>query len=331
MKKVAMIMAGGQGKRFWPISTKEKPKYLQNIISKDNMLNETINRLKNIININDIYIMASKVSYKYIIESIDKEFNKENIIVEPISKNTAPCIIYFTHFIKQKYDKVKIFVTPSDHYIEKINNYYENINQAFIKADNKGIVTIGIIPDRAATGYGYILYKDDKVEKFVEKPSYEQALEYFKNGNYYFNSGMFIFNADTLLSIAKKLSSDIYNDLVHNNIENGYKYCRSASFDYEIMERADTIYMIKGQFVWNDIGSWDSVHDLEKKDANKNYCNGKLIAIDSRNSYIQTSKKNVAIIGVDDIIIVETKDNLLICKKDQAQKVKDVVDTIEKR
>jgi len=331
MKKVAMIMAGGQGKRFWPVSTKEKPKHLQNIISKDSMLNETISRIKKIIDIKDIYIMTSKISYQYIIENIDKKFDKENIIVEPVSKNTAPCIIYFTNFIKKKYDEVTILVLPSDHYIDGVNNYYKNINQAFVKADNYGIVTIGIKPDKPDTGYGYILYKNNKVEQFVEKPSYEQAIQYLKDGNYYFNSGIFVFKAKTLLNIAKKLSADIYNDLVNNSIEYGYKYCRSVSFDYEIMERTDIIYMIRSQFKWIDIGSWDRVYDLEKKDSNNNYSNGQLIAIDSVNSYIQTSKKNVAIIGVDDIIVVETKDNLLICKKDQAQKVKYIVDTIEKR
>jgi len=331
MKKVAMIMAGGQGKRFWPVSTKEKPKHLQNIISQDSMLNDTISRIKKIIDIKDIYIMTNKISYQYIIENIDKEFDKENIIVEPVSKKTAPCIIYFTNFIKQKYDEVTILVLPSDHYIDEVNNYYKNINQAFLKADNYGIVTIGIKPDRPDTGYGYILYKNNKVEQFIEKPSYEQAIQYLKEGNYYFNSGMFVFKAKTLLNIAKRLSADIYNDLVNNSIEYGYKYCRSASFDYEIMERADTIYMIKSQFIWSDIGSWDRVYDLEKKDINNNYSNGRLIAIDSINSYIQTSKKNVAIIGINDIIVVETKDNLLICKKDQAQKVKYIVDAIEKR
>lgn len=331
MKTVALIMAGGAGERFWPLSTKEKPKHLQSIVTNEIMLNDTINRVKKNIDINDIYIMTNENQIDNLKKLIVNDFLDENILIEPMSKNTAPCIIYFSKYIRDLFNEATILVVPCDHYILKEDIYTKNISDALkLAKDEDAIVTIGINPSYASTGYGYIEFNDNRVISFKEKPNLETAKKYIESDTYYWNSGIFMFKVEVLLEKAKKHCKDIYENIMNYPIKEAFKRCRSSSIDYEILEKSSNIKMVKGEFIWNDIGTFDVVHEVAIKDENNNYCNSNLVSISSNNSYIRTSKKNVAIIGLNDIIIIETENELLICDKSKAQDVKKVVALLEK-
>ena len=259
-----LIMAGGKGTRFWPKSTEEKPKQFINLIDDKTMIQLTIDRIRNIVPIEKIFVATGEKYIELLKEQIP-DLPDRNIIVEPVGRNTAPCILLASLYIKQIYNDCNIAVLPSDHLIKNKKDYIETLKKAneYIENNKNAIVTIGITPDRPETGYGYIKYnkmeKKDivKVEKFVEKPNLEIAKQYLKSKEYLWNAGMFIFNIDYMLEELENNYNEtykllqtlpnIYDENYNDKLNEIYPKCESISIDYAVMEKSKNIYVIRSE------------------------------------------------------------------------------------
>ena len=345
----ALIMAGGKGERFWPLSTDEKPKQFLRLLGKETMIQMTINRLKNLIPIERIFVVTGE-RYVDLVKEQLPELPNRNIIVEPIGKNTAPCIALSAFQIEKYYKDATIAVLPSDHLIRNEVEFRNVIAAAdrFIEENEESIVTLGIKPDRPETGYGYI--KCDKtysivnglkikdVDMFVEKPNQEKAEEYLEDGNFLWNGGMFVWKAKNILRLTKKYLKNTYDVLkeitcaseeeYEEELKNNYNFVDSVSIDYSIMEKADNIYVIPSEFGWDDVGTWYSVERYRDKDENNNVCVGNIVNINSKNNIIVGKNKPVIISGLDDIFVVESDDVILIGKKDDIKDIKKIKNAV---
>ena len=348
-KTYGVIMAGGGGTRFWPLSRQKKPKQLLNLSGKDLMVNETIDRLAYTIPTKDIFIVTNQSQAEVMVEAVNGRVAKDHVLSEPSARNTAACIGYAAVEIIKKYGDGIMVITPSDAYIRDTKEFSRIIEEAVGVAEKtKKLVTIGITPTFAATGYGYIKYnKEDETEaktvvKFKEKPDLEKANEYVQSGRYAWNSGMFIWKASVILEKFGQYIPDIYDDLMkikdamqtekeEETIEKIYPEIRKISVDYAIMEPSAAngdVLVIPGEFGWNDVGSWDMMNVLNDEDENGNVTVGDTIAIDTTNSVISSSGRLICAVGVDNLIIVETPDAVMVCPKDRAQDVKLIVDRL---
>ena len=348
MKTYGLIMAGGGGTRFWPLSRKRVPKQLLNLDGKEVMLNETIDRLDGVVEKENIFIVTNEEQVE-LTKSITKERVLDNhILSEPSARNTAACIGYGAIEILKKYGDGVMCILASDHYIRDEETFKEVLKKAVETVEETdGLVTIGIKPTFPSTGYGYINNEEiqgkeyKKVLEFVEKPDIDRANEYIQSGNYSWNSGMFVWKASTILKYFERLLPDIYDKLMiiketmgtaseYEVIKAIYDTIPKISIDYGIMERADNVYMLEGDFGWNDIGSFDALPALYTSDENGNVVRGESVLIDARGNIIIGHDKLIACVGVEDLIVVETSDALLVCKKDRAQDVKEVVAALER-
>ena len=356
MKSYAIVMAGGVGARFWPYGTSRLPKqFLPIADSDDTMLQLTIKRLKDIVPMDRIFIITNKQYIDLVKKQLPK-IPKENIIGEPVGRNTAPCIGLASTILKQFDEKAKMFVLPADHLIENVDEFTKVVNTGlkFVEKQD-AIVTLGIVPSHPETGYGYIQFIEDayyhadgngteifKVKTFAEKPSLDVAKVFLESGDFLWNSGMFIFRADTILNQMEKFLPDLYHALnkiekaihTHNyqkTLDQVFAEIKSISIDYGVMEKAKNVYVIKADFKWSDLGSWDEVYRLRAKDKNNNAVIGDTFIKDSKNNLIMSSKGFVGVIGADDLIIINTKDGLLVCKKDRTQEVKEIVDFLKRK
>ena len=340
-----LILAGGSGSRLWPLSRELYPKQLLNIQTSESLLQSTFLRLKDCIQPANIISMTGikhLSNVKYQLSSI-----AENPVVlsEPISKNTAPAIILGAKYITEvsKSDPV-ILVVPSDHKINNTKLFTDTVKAGEKIAEQGYIVTFGIKPSYPETGYGYINTSDKKisdgyiVNKFVEKPDEKTAEKYIEDGNYYWNSGIFMFKASVLLNEASKYAPEIYENLKNFDFTESsdipyteFDKMPSISIDYSIMEKSDKIALVQLKSDWNDLGSWKSIYDVSKKDENGNVKIGHVIDEGSRNSFVYSSSKLVATIGLEDIVLVETEDAILACKADKTQDVKKIFDTLKKQ
>ena len=333
----ALIMAGGKGTRFWPKSTENMPKQFLNLIDEKTMIELTYERLLKIIPSERIFVITGE-KYKGIVEKQLDTLPKRNIIVEPTGRNTAPCILLACMYIKQIYENATVAVLPSDHAI-KNNDEFCNILQIandYVENKNKkAIVTIGITPDRPETGYGYIKYvksndKVIKVERFVEKPDIETAKKYLQDGNYLWNAGMFIFNVDNMLDELKENYSG-YQTLkelpkieeanYESKLKEIYEKCESISIDYAVMEKSKNIYVIPGDFGWDDIGTWLSLLRYIKPDNEQNYIKGNVTTYNSKNNIVYSGQKKVILLNAEDIFCIDSDDFLVIGNKDSLKDV----------
>jgi Mannose-1-phosphate guanylyltransferase len=342
----AVIMAGGKGERFWPESRKSKPKQFLNLIGNESMIQATVRRINKLIPYDNIYIVTNEM-YKNLVKKQLPMLSDENIIIEPLAKNTAACIGLACAFISKKDSDASIVVLPSDHLIKNETGFLNIVDIGFEKArTGNNLVTLGIKPNYPETGYGYIKHEEVdkdltcKVECFVEKPNMEKAIEYIKSGNYLWNSGMFIWTVETIMDSFKQYMPDLYwsiekikgsigtnkQDLV---IKEEFMKLESISIDYGVMERADNIYVIPCDFGWDDVGSWTSLERLNPQDELGNVVKGKIISIDTRDCIVKGDKKLIATIGIEDLIVVDTEDAILICKKDRAQDIKQLINEIK--
>lgn len=348
MKKTALIMAGGAGERFWPKSRKNMPKQFLNLIDDEkSMLQLTVDRMRHLMDIEDIFI-ATNVEYKDIVKNQICDLPIENIICEPCKKDTLPCIGLGAMHIQKKYDDALMIVLASDHLIKNTSLYIDTLKDACEVAEQgQNLVTIGIVPDYPETGYGYIKFdkntklgKSYKVECFTEKPSYEIAKEYVASEEYLWNSGEFVWKCSTILDGIKTYESDTYNHLLfiqskigtqeyEKELLENFAKCNAISIDFGIMEKAKDIYILNGAYGWDDVGSWLSVDRLQKHDENGNAFKGKVIAIDNRNVLIQGGDRLIATVGLEDIIIVDTYDALLVCDKNSVSDIKKIVSIIK--
>lgn len=339
-----VILAGGSGTRLWPLSRADFPKQFLKLGKKQSLLQNSVERALLVSKPEDVYVITNK-SYKFLVKDQLNSINpllSKNIILEPVGRNTAPAIALVMKFIEEKNNSKEddvIVITTSDHLITPEKVFAEHLFEAEKMAQKGFIVTFGIKPDKPETGYGYIkadkdnILKGFKVDKFVEKPNEETAQKYVESGEYYWNSGMFAFKPSVMTLEFEKhcpeLSKILKNSL--NHILENFNQCPSISIDYAIMENTDKAAILPMDLNWSDVGSWDSLFELVKKDTNGNSITGDVIAINTENSYIYGEKRLITTLGVKNLVIVETDDAILIAEKGEAQKVKEIVNLLKEK
>ena len=344
-------MAGGSGTRFWPLSRKEKPKQLLNLSGKDVMLNEAIDRLSTITSKDNIFIVTNAKQVPPVKAVTKNKVREENILSEPEARNTAACIGYAAVEILKRHGDGIMVITPADHYIKNVPELTRLFNLAATTAERTNkLITIGISPTYPSTGFGYIQSENHDSEvkpvlSFKEKPDLKTAEEYIASGDYTWNSGMFIWKASVIMEKFKEFVPDIYDDLIEiqaaigtekeqETINEIYPNIRKISIDYAVMEpssQKNEVLVIPGDFGWNDIGSWDMLDVLHTTDENGNISIGDVIQIETSNTYIYSTSRTVTALGVEDLIVVETPDAVMVCRKDNAQDVKKIVEVIKNK
>lgn len=353
MNKFATILAGGGGTRFWPLSRQELPKQLLNISGTDIMLNDTIDRFDGVIPLENTIVVTNQSQAALLESIIHTSVPQGNILVEPVARNTAASILYAALFIEKNYGDSLMVVLPSDHHIMDKPAFKKTLAQACAVAiETKKIVTIGIKPTFPSTGYGYISHLDEPsminpcnvydVAEFVEKPNFQTAQGYLSSGHYLWNSGIFIWTTSviinnfmrylprlykTMLPLSKCLGTDQESDMIRDI----YPTLQSISIDYGILERCDEVIVTPGDFGWNDIGSWDALGAIFPPDEFGNIVKANHLGILTRNSIVYGAGRLISTIGIDGLIIADTEDALLICSKDHAQDVKEIVAMLKEK
>jgi mannose-1-phosphate guanylyltransferase len=347
MKIFAVIMAGGVGSRFWPRSKEKTPKQLLKIFGSQTMIQATVARLNGIVEKENIYVITNKIQRPEIVRQLDG-VPAENIIEEPFGRNTAACIGLASAIIEKKDSDAVTIILPADHIIKETEKFHTTLKSAAEFAyKSKGLVTIGIVPTRPETGYGYIQIDENetepnihKVYTFAEKPNYATAVRFLDSGDFLWNSGMFIWRVDAILDEIKTHMSDLHYGLENISKAIGtsdyektlsvvYGQLRNISIDYGIMEKSQKVYLTKGEFSWSDVGSWEEVYSLSDKNQDGNVVKGNVFTDMTVDSYIYSQSKFTAVIGVENLIIINTDDSLLICRRDQCQEVKKIVDYLK--
>jgi mannose-1-phosphate guanylyltransferase/mannose-6-phosphate isomerase len=340
----AIILAGGSGSRLWPLSRELYPKQLLNLNSEQSLLQSTFKRLSSFVPEKNIVSITNTKHSSNVRIQLEEISDKVNILSEPLSKNTAPAIALATKFILQKDKDPVILVVPSDHLIENQEKFANTVEKGRKLAEQGYIVTFGIEPDYPETGYGYINILNEpildgfKVKEFVEKPDSKTAQKYVDAKTYFWNSGIFMFKASTMINEIKKLAPEIFKVMEECDFSKSEKIeynlfdrMPNISIDYAIMEKSDKIVLVKLESDWNDLGSWQSIYDVSKKDSQNNVKIGNVLDENSKNSFVYSSSKLVATIGLEDIVLVETEDAVLACRKDKTQDVKKIFDTLKKQ
>jgi len=348
MKTTALIMAGGRGERFWPKSRKNLPKQFLSLTGDGKtMIQLTVERILPLVAMEDIYISTNKDYESLVLEQLPG-IPKENILCEPISRNTAPCIGLGAIHISKKYDDAIMMVLPSDHLIKYNSMFINTLKDASeIAQKNSNLVTIGITPDYPETGYGYIKFDPNicegrsfEVDRFVEKPSLEVAKEYLSTEEYLWNSGMFIWKVSSILKKMEEFMPETYKGLLNIRdaigskeaetvLEKEFHDFQSISIDYGIMEKSKNIYTLPGTFGWDDVGSWLAVERIKTSNEYGNIVDGNIITITSKNCIIEGSKKLIATVGIENLIIVDTEDAILICEKGSAGDIKKILENLK--
>ncbi len=352
MKVFAVLMAGGVGTRFWPRSRAKNPKQVLNIIDHETMIQATYKRLEGLIDPSRIFVVTN-IDQKELIKAQLPELTEDNFITEPVGRNTAPCIGLAATMIQQIEADSVMVVLPADHLITEAAEFRRLIQNAVeYVSQSEGLVTLGINPSYAATGYGYIQrgaqvkafdhHAIYKVKTFAEKPNRETANRFLESGDFYWNSGMFIWKASTILKEIEdklpelseglaELRSHIGKDDFQAVLEDVYRRIRGISIDYGVMQTAENVHVIPADMGWNDVGSWEVVYDIAEKDKSKNAGEYKeIFQVDSGENYIYAPEKLVALVGIRNLVVVETGDALLVCKKSRSQDVKDIVEQLKK-
>lgn len=349
--RYVIIMAGGVGSRFWPLSRKDKPKQFIDILGKgETLLQQTFRRFTASCSKDHIFVVTSAEHKNLVEEQLD--IRPSNILTEPFRRNTAPCIAYGTFRILKENPDAVVVVTPADHLIIKEDKFCEVLDRAFDFAEkNNALLTLGIKPDRPETGYGYIQadqkkpVKDHanllKVKTFTEKPDIELARLFLESGDFYWNSGIFVWNTNSILSAFEKYLPDIYSafsegkDLFGTEKENKfigktYIECKNISIDYGIMEKADNVYVICTDIGWSDLGTWSSLYEHSEIDRKGNSkVRGEIYSYDCRGNILNIAPGKVAVIqGMKDFIIVDSDDVLLIVRKDEEQNIKNYLEDV---
>lgn len=349
MEITALIMAGGRGERFWPKSRKRLPKQFLSLTGDGKtMIQLTVERISPMVPMKNIYIATNQDYKKLVLEQLP-EIPEENILCEPAARNTAPCIGLGAVHIEKRFGDALMLVLPSDHLIKQNKRFLDILKHACETAEkDTNLVTIGITPSYPETGYGYIKFMKENadgaaypVEQFVEKPDLETAKTYLEAGSYLWNSGMFVWKVSSILKNIREFMPDTYSGLMNIRdaigtdeeqavLEQEFSGFESQSIDYGIMEKAEHIYIIPGSFGWDDVGSWLAVERIQKADENGNVIQGNVVAVDSKDCTIQGDNKLLALIGLEHLIVVDTKDATLICSKAQAGNIKKAIELLKK-
>ena len=350
----AIIMAGGIGTRFWPMSRTKKPKQFIDILgSGETLIQQTFNRINRLCPSENIFVVTNKL-YKSLVSIQLPDIPHNNILCEPCRRNTAPCICYALHKILLKNKDAVMIVAPSDHIILKEDKFIEVANFALDCATkNDCLITIGITPSRPDTGYGYIQIDNDnhhnlnsyinKVDSFKEKPDLSTAQRFLQKGNYVWNAGIFIWSAKSILNafknflpdinIAFEKGNDVYNTYMEESfIDVTYSSCENISIDYGIMEKADNVFVYKTDVGWSDLGTWVSLFENSTKDDNDNVKNNYTLTVNTNGCIIKAPKEKIVVVdGITNCIIVDEGDILLICDKKREQKIREIVDAVGKK
>lgn len=345
-----VIMAGGLGKRFWPVSTKSCPKQFCDILNVGkSFLRQTFERAIQIFDSKNIFIITG-VAYEDLTKEQIPEIPSENILKEPFGKNTAPCIAYAAYRIARITPQASMVVVPSDHFISNDTVYIDNIQKgiSFIEQFG-GLLTIGIKPTRPETGYGYIQIKKNKISEFIskvktftEKPDKELANVFLESGEFVWNAGIFIWKVEDIIQEFKNYLEDIYllfeqeyknapDPDSQENITHIYSQCCNISIDFGIMEKSSNVYVMKGEFGWSDVGTWHSFHEISPKDEYNNVCNSEQVRlIDTKECIINVPQdKKVIIEGIENCIIAENNDILMICNRDHEDSIRHFDDMLK--
>ena len=348
-----VIMAGGIGSRFWPLSKVHCPKQFLDILGTGRtLLQQTFDRFHQIIPTEHIFIV-SNLEYKTIISEQLPDLPVENILLEPSRRNTAPCIEYANFRILQKNPDAKIVVAPSDHLIVKEEEFLRSVKQGLdFVASNDALLTMGIVPSRPETGYGYIQSIQKKVtgyastrlrrvKTFTEKPDVKMAKVFIDSGDFYWNAGIFFWSLNSIMksfeihlpgihSLFKEGEGVFGTDKEPEFIQSTYSSCRNISIDYGIMEKADNVYVLVSDFGWSDLGTWGSLYEQLGKDTHKNSVTGKHVFMyeSSGNIVNVQDDKLVVLQGLEDYIVVQNDNIVLVCRREDEQKIKQFVNEI---
>lgn len=342
----AVILAGGSGSRLWPLSRQQLPKQFLSLEGNSSLLQTTINRLAPTIEAHDVLIVTQESHAK---GEAYHALLPYQALYEPVGRNTAPAIALAAAWLARDGADPVMVVLPADHIIKEEVRFREHLNTAIRAAQGGKLVTFGIQPTRPDTGFGYIKAHqgDDEgvydVERFTEKPDLATAESFLKSGDYYWNSGMFVWRASVILAEIQRYLPAVYKliqDILAESsagmsfqqaVEKHFAAMPSISIDYGVLERSDRVSLIPCDIGWNDVGSWQAVHEIADKDENGNALQGNVIAVDCKNSLIRAERRLVAAIGVEDLCVVETADAVLISKSDQTQRVREVVDQLQEK
>jgi mannose-1-phosphate guanylyltransferase len=357
MKKIALILAGGLGAKLWPRSTEKKPKQYTHMIGEGTLLQNTYERLVNYFDKDDIFVVTG-YEHRVITREQLPNLNEENIIYEPFGKNTAPAIALSAHYIRQKNysDDTIMYVFPSDHNISNLGEFYHSLDIAGGCADfSDDIITIGIHPMRPETKFGYIQIKNGnpgvnpyyesglkQCLTFAEKPDIGTARRFVESGDFLWNSGIFVWKISTVMAAFRKYLTEInerFIDLVPmfgkdnyvDYLQNIYRQIPSISIDYGILEKAENVRCVKASFNWSDLGNWDELYRISMKDASNNVIKGDVISLNNKNCFVMAQGKMIGIIGCDDLVVIDSDDAILICKKGESEDVQDLVDFLRRK
>ncbi|WP_240337152.1 mannose-1-phosphate guanylyltransferase [Rufibacter psychrotolerans] len=343
-----VVMAGGVGSRFWPFSRNNYPKQFHDVLGiGESMIQSTVKRFSSVCPKENIYVVTNR-EYKFLVQDHLPELGEDQILQEPVGRNTAPCIAYACYKIAQKNSKANVIVAPADHVILREQAFLECIHQALaVTAEESLLVTLGIKPTRPDTGYGYIQYVPDggqsikKVSTFTEKPSLEVAQKFLESGNYVWNAGIFVWNVQSILAAFREHLKDVadlfeaglatfYTAEERTFIDGVYSSCRNVSIDYGIMEKADNVHVILGDLGWSDVGTWNSLYSIANKTPEGNVVDGDTLLYDTQNCIIKTPQDKLVVIqGLQDYIVAEHHNILMICPRNNEQKVKDFVSDVK--
>ena len=346
MTIIPVILLGGSGTRLWPVSRKNHPKQFLNLMEDQTLLQATLSRLDGIENLESSIVLCNE-EHRFTTAEQLAEMDRElgDIILEPVGKNTAPAVTIAALRALEKQDDALLLVLPADHVIKNTQAFHDAINKAIKAATNNKLVTFGIVPLKPETGYGYI--KRDKeedglfiVKEFVEKPNLSTAEDYLNSGDYYWNSGMFLFKASVFLKELKNFQPNMLShcqdalakseqdlDFIRLDRE-AFTVCPSDSIDYAVMEKTDNAVVVPLDAEWSDIGSWDALWEIEQKNAEGNVLKGDVLTHNAQNCLVKAESKLVTLVGVDNLVIIETKDAILVSAKDKVQDVKVIVEQL---
>ena len=343
---ICVILAGGSGKRFWPLSRKDKPKQLLNIVGDQTMLQMTVDRLKKLKGVDDIYIITRADLKEKIIKNL-KSVRSSNIIAEPSGKNTGPAIALISTIINLKNPNSIIGIFPADHLIIGHLEFQKAVDMADRLAREKNaIVTIGVKPTFPSTGYGYIQFEDIqekkfrgvyKVKTFAEKPHRQLAERFISSGDFLWNAGMFVWKVKVLLDGLKIHMPELYDSmkLISDRIKKGkefediWRFIEPESIDYGLLEKVNNIFVISCEFEWNDLGSWNALYDILGKDNNGNIIRGLGKVLSGENNFIHSENVFTAVVGADDLVVINTNEVTLVVPRDKVEMVKDMVNYLE--
>ncbi len=351
-ERFVVIMAGGKGERFWPASRLKRPKHLLPIVGDKPMLTQTVDRLEGFIEPENIFVITN-VEQMEGVREVCPSLPKENIVAEPVGRDTAAAVGLAMLLIKQKDPEASLAMLPADAFIQDFAGFQKALNVAFLAAEEcSRLVTIGITPTEPAIGYGYIQKGESvsehkgvevfKVVEFKEKPVLETAKAYLESGDYYWNAGMFVWSVQAISNALTQFTPELMSGLIEieNRLNEGvdldrllvelYPNLEKISIDFAVMEKADNVVTLAATFDWDDVGAWPAIERHFPKDANGNVADGEAVFEASSGNIVVGEKGHLlALVGVEDLIVVHTKDATLVCKKDEAQRIKDLVKGLE--